>query len=216
MLWGPSEFDNRHTVVFNFLYDLPFFNGRSGFVKMALAGWQISGIAQFQTGTPCGVLGTNDYAGAGLDTNLGNAGCPNVSGQFWVVNGDPKIIGDFAAGGSKDTHQWFATTNPDGSPIFTAPPAGTFNLQRVRNIIYLPGFQNWNLGLFKSFPINERFGFQFRAEAFNFINHPNWGGGSGGGVSFNPTSSTFGKVTTKGGGLGGGERNLQLSLRFYF
>jgi len=35
-------------------------------------------------------------------------------------------------------------------------------------------------------------------------------------VQFNPTSSTFGKVTTKGGGTGGGERNLQLSLRLYF
>ena len=36
------------------------------------------------------------------------------------------------------------------------------------------------------------------------------------GVNFNPTSSTFGKMTTKGGGTGQGERNLQLSLRLYF
>jgi hypothetical protein len=128
-----------------------------------------------------------------------------------VVNGDPKILGKFGTAG-----QWFATKNPDGSPIFTPPPAGTFNMQRVRDIIYQPGFQNWNLGLFKRFPINERTGLQFRAEAFNFINHPNLGGGSGGGVNFNPTSSTFGKVTTKGGGVGGGERNIQLSLRYYF
>ena len=86
----------------------------------------------------------------------------------------------------------------------------------LRDLIYQPGFQNWNIGLFKAFPIDKQRGLQFRAEAFNFINHPNWGGGSGGGVNFNPTSSTFGKVTTKGGGVGGGERNLQLSLRFYF
>jgi len=52
---------------------------------------------------------------------------------------------------------------------------------------------------------------QFRAEGYNFINHPNWGGTSGGGVNFNPTSATFGKVTTKGS-----ERNLQLSLKYYF
>jgi len=115
----------------------------------------------------------------------------------------------------------FVTKNPDGTPIFTAPAPGTFNTQRVRDLIYQPGFQNWNLGLFKSFPIGERSGVQFRAEAFNFINHPNWGGGSGGipgtnAVNFDPTSSNFGKVTTKGGGVGGGERNIQLSLRVYF
>src|SRR5206468_1896310 len=129
--------------------------------------------------------------------------------------GDPKIIGTFGTDG-----QWFATKNSDGTPIFTAPAAGTFNTQRVRDLIHQPGFQNWNLGLFKSFPITEGTGIQFRAEAFNFINHPNWGGGSGGdfrtGVNFDPVSSNFGKVTTKGGGVGGGERNIQLSLRVYF
>lgn len=216
MLWGPSEFDNRHTVVINYLYELPFFKHQTGFVGKALGGWQISGVTQFQTGTPCGVYASTDFAGSGLDTNLGNAGCSHFSGQYMVLNGDPKVLGQFAANGSSDPRLWFATNNADGSPIFTAPPAGTFNTQRVRDIIYQPGFQNWNLGLFKSFPINERMGFQFRAEAFNFINHPNLGGATGGGVSFDVNNANFGKVTTKGGNPGGGERNLQLSLRFFF
>jgi hypothetical protein len=207
-LWGPSEFDARHMVQVFYLYDLPFFRAQANIAGKALGGWQISGVTQFQTGLPCGVAGTSDYAGVGQDANFG---C-GANGQYWIVNGDPKIIGSFGANG-----QWFATKNPDGSPIFTAPPAGTFNVARnIRDIIYQPGFQNWNLGLFKKFAFTERIGLQFRAEAFNFINHPNWGGGSGGGVQFNPTSSTFGKVTTKGGGTGGGERNLQLSLRLYF
>jgi predicted heme/steroid binding protein len=212
-LWGPSEFDARHMVQIFYLYDLPFFRGQSNLAGKALGGWQISGVTQFQTGLPCGVAGTSDYAGVGQDANFG---C-GVNGQYWSVNGDPKIIGTFGTSG-----QWFATKNPDGSPIFTPPAAGTFNLaQNVRDLIHLPGFQNWNLGLFKKFAFTERMGLQFRAEAFNFINHPNWGGGSGavgspGGVQLNPTSSTFGKVTTKGGGTGQGERNLQLSLRFYF
>ncbi len=34
-------------------------------------------------------------------------------------------------------------------------------------MIYNPGFNNWNIGLFKKFAITERIGFQFRAEAFN-------------------------------------------------
>jgi hypothetical protein len=207
MMWGPSEFDARHILVFSYLYDLPFFKNRSNLSGKLLGGWQISGVTQFQTGQPCGAAHASDYAGVGLDSNFG---C-GVNGQYWTVNGVPKIIGTFGSSG-----QWFSTKNPDGSSIFVVPANGTFNHARVRDLIYQPGFQNWNLGLFKSFPVDEQRGFQFRAEAFNFINHPNWGGGSGGGVNFDPTSANFGKVTTKGGGVGGGERNLQLSLRFYF
>jgi hypothetical protein len=207
MLWGPSEFDARHIFIVNYLYQLPIFRQQEGFFGKVLGGWQISGISQFQTGNPCSAAAATDYAGVGLDSNFG---C-GVNGQYWAVNGHPKIIGTFGSGG-----QWFSTTNSDGTPIFSAPPAGTFVSQRVRNLIYQPGFQNWNMGLFKMLPIAERLKLQFRAEAFNVFNHPNWGGGSGGGVNFNPTSSTFGKVTTKGGGVGGGERNLQLSLRLEF
>ncbi len=207
MMWGPSEFDARHILVFSYLYDLPVFKNRSNLTGKLLGGWQVSGVTQFQTGLPCGAAHASDYAGVGLDSNFG---C-GVNGQYWTVNGVPKIIGTFGSSG-----QWFSTNNPDGSSIFVVPANGTFNHARVRDLIYQPGFQNWNLGLFKSFPIDEQRGFQFRAEAFNFINHPNWGGGSGGGVNFDPTSSNFGKVTTKGGGVGGGERNLQLSLRLYF
>ena len=213
LMWGPSEFDSRHIVIVNYLYDLPFFRHQSGVVGKALGGWQISGITQFQTGLPCSVAGPNDYAGVGLDSNFG---C-GVNGQYWVVHGTPGIIGTFGPNG-----QWFSTTNPDGSAIFTAPPKGTFNTQLVRNIIRQPGFQNWNLGLFKEFPIGEKRGFQFRAEAYNVWNHPNWCGASGcsgtTNIGLDPTNpKTFGKVLVKGGSSSGsGERNLQLSLRFYF
>jgi hypothetical protein len=99
------------------------------------------------------------------------------------------------------------------------PIRGTFNTQRVRNLIYQPGFQNWNLGLFKRFPVNEHLRFQFRAEAYNVWNHPNWCGNSGcsgtTNIGLNPTNTaTFGKVLSKGSGSSGqGERNLQISLR---
>jgi hypothetical protein len=206
-LWGPSEFDARHNLIANFVYDLPFFKSQSGLAGKTLGGWQISSLLQFQTGNPCSVAGSNDYAGVGLDSNFG---C-GVNGQYWAQNGTPKILGNFGAG------KWFATTNSDGSSIFTAPTKGTFNAQYVRDIIYQPGFNNWNFGLFKSFRVSEQVRLQFRAEAFNFLNHPNWGGQSGGGVNFNPTSSTFGEVTTKGGSpFSGGERNIQLSLKLEF
>ena len=142
MLWGPSEFDARHILAINYLYQLPFFRKQSGFAGKAFGGWQISGVSQFQTGLPCGVAEQRNIALVGLDSNFG---C-GVNGQYWVVNGDPKVLGQFAAGGSKDPAHWFAVNNPDGSPIFAAPPNGTFNTQRVRDLIHQPGFENWNCG----------------------------------------------------------------------
>jgi hypothetical protein len=204
-MWGQSFFDVRHVMIINYLYELPFFRNRTSLSGKILGGWQVSGITQFQTGTTCSVLRNNDYAGTGQDGNLDN--CPGA-GQFWVINGDPKIMHQFAAQGSSDPNQWFKVRNADGSPLFTPPAAGTFNQQLgVRNPLHNPGFQNWNVGLFKRFAIREQVGFQFRAEAFNVFNHPNWSG-----ANFDPLSANFGKVTGKTNDV----RNLQLSLRLYF
>ncbi len=202
-LWAPSEFDSRHVVVINYVYALPFFKNATTVTAKLLGGWQISGVNQFQTGTPCSVGSANDYAGVG---EVGTFGCGNV-GQFWVMNGTPSIVGQFA-NSAASSNQYFAVVNTNGTPIFTPPAAGTFNLQpNVRDSIYGPGFQDWNLGLFKKFPMNDRTGFEFRAEAFDVNNHPNWST-----PSYNPTSATFGKVTAKTTLA----RNLQLSLRFYY
>jgi hypothetical protein len=77
----------------------------------------------------------------------------------------------------------------------TAPATGTFNLQPgSRDSFYQPGFQDWNLALFKTFAINERTGFQFRAEVYDCPNHPNLSG-----PNSNPTSSQFGEITGKSG-----------------
>jgi hypothetical protein len=202
-LWGPSEFDNRHAVVFSYVYDLPFFKDASKMTGKLLGGWQISGVNQYQTGTPCGIGTNNDYAGVG---EVGSFGCGS-EGQFWVINGTPQILGQFA-NSTASPNQYFSVTNSSGQALFTAPPTGTFNLQKgVRNSIYQPGFQDWNLGLYKKFRITERQGIEFRAEAFDVNNHPNWST-----PGLNPTATNFGKVTSKTTL----SRNLQLSLRYAF
>ena len=88
----------------------------------------------------------------------------------------------------------------------------------LRNLIYGPGFQNHNLGLFKDFTIKERHRITFRVEAFNWLNHPDWSG-----PDTNPNNvviengkvnlqrSTFGKISSKGG-----NRELQFALRYQF
>jgi hypothetical protein len=201
-LWGPSDFDTRHVLVLNLIYELPIFRNGSTLVGKTLGGWQVTSVTQFQTGTPFKVQTGDDYAGVG-------PGSGNQISSIWNISGDPHL-GDpkFAVGGKSDPSYYFKISNPDGSPIFTAPAAGTFTTQRNRNLLYNPGFQNWNLGLFKSFRVTEQQALTFRAEGFNFINHPNWNG-----PDTNPKnySTTFGKVTSKSS-----ERTLQLSLRYSF
>jgi Carboxypeptidase regulatory-like domain len=212
-LWGPSSFDNRHTLALNYIYALPLFRDKARLSGKVLGGWQITGVAQFQTGTPVTVGTGDDFAGVGglgnLDSNPGD----NKAIQIWNVSGDPKLSrGDrqFSSSNS-DKNLWFRTTNPDGTSLFTAPAAGTFTTQRNRNLIYGAGFQNWNLGIFKGFQISENHRLQFRCEMFNFINHPNWGGDSGGPPDTRPRQATFGKIVTKGN-----QRQLQMSLRYSF
>jgi hypothetical protein len=193
-LWGPSEYDERHVVIINYIYALPFLKQNRW-----MGGWSIAGTAQFQTGTPCGIGVNNDYAGVG---EYGSFGCGS-EGQFWVLNGPVTInTGAFAGPTGNANSVKYFTVNA------TAPATGTFNLQPgVRGSVYGPGFQDWNLSLFKTFAINERSGFQFRAEAYDFPNHPNLSG-----PNFTPTSAQFGEITSKTGL----QRTLQLSLRFYF
>jgi hypothetical protein len=203
-LWGPSEYDIPQAFVANYLWSDPFFARRHDLSGEILGGWQFAGNVQAQKGEPCGIGVSTDYAGVS-STDLGSFGCGS-EGQFWVMNGKPSYPKKFAgfAGGSG---QWFSTTNSNG-PIWTKPNPGTFNLQPgVRDSVREPGFQNWNLSMIKSFPVTEKTGFEFRAEAYNFINHPNLSN-----PNLSPTSGTFGEIT----GKNGNNRTLQLGARFSF
>jgi len=193
-LWGPSEFDVHHIAIVNYIYALPFMKNNK-----LIGGWSIAGTVQFQTGVPCGIGTNNDFAGVG---EFGSFGCGS-QGQFWNLTGPVTINTGAYAGptGSASSVKYF-TAN------VSQPPTGTFNLQPgVRDSVYQPGLQDWNISLFKTFKVNERAGFQFRAECYDFPNHPNLSG-----PNLNPTSSQFGEITSKTGLA----RNMQLSLRFYF
>jgi hypothetical protein len=206
--WGPSTFDTRQFAVINWIYEIPLFRNQSNISGKLLGGWQITGITQFQSGVPFSIGTNTDYAGIGTATF-----------QPWQVNGPVSYPHAFSNGAGTGQY-WFTTTDSSGNKLFTAPTAGTFSNQ-TKDLYYAPGFVNWNLGIFKTFKLNERNGITFRAEAFNWINHPNLGGANGAGAfgitgpqgqpDGNPTSSTFGMVTTKDG-----RRNLQLSLQYSF
>jgi hypothetical protein len=199
--WGKAGFDTRHVAVINFIWDMPFFNGsQNRAVRSVLGGWQMSGVTQFQTGTPFSVGRGDDFLGIG-----------STDGKPWNLSGPGEFKGQFsnrnAAGNyADDTNFWF-NPRPGGQPWATIPANGTFPNQNRNSITFHnPGFQNWNLALFKSFQTFEKQALQFRFEAFNWPNHPNWGG-----VNVDPLNAIFGKVTTKSS-----QRNLQLSLRYQF
>ncbi len=196
-VWGNSDYDRRHVFVGNVIYELPIFRHGTGFTKAVLGGWQVTLLAQLQTGTPF-TVGTGDDV-AGIGTGNGNNSMPatiyNVVGDPHVS--DPKFS---ATGVGSDPNTYFNPT------AFQKPSPGTFTTQRNRNLLYGPGFQNWTGSLFKTFAIGERQGVTFRAEVYNIPNHPNWNG-----PDTNPNSSTFGKVTNKNF-----ERTFQLSLRYFF
>jgi hypothetical protein len=198
--WGKSANDTRHIAVLNFVWEMPFFNRTSNKVMRTIAGgWQLSGVNQWQTGTPFTIQNGDDYLGIGSANNKpwNLAGAPQFSGQF----------SNRTAAGNFDDGNFFFQRTLNGAPLATRPANGTLPNQNRNSIGFNnPGFQNWNLALFKAFSITERQKLTFRAEGFNWINHPNWGN-----VEPNPTNANFGKVTTKTG-----ERSLQLSLRYNF
>ena len=199
--WGKSANDTRHITVVNFIWELPFLNSNdtNKVVRLVAGGWQISGVNQFQTGTPFTIQNGDDYLGIG-----------SANGKPWNLAGAPEYSGQFSnrtAAGNFDDGNFFFQRNLGGAPLAARPGNGTLPNQNRNSISFNnPGFQNWNIALFKAFRITERQALTFRAEGFNFLNHPNWGG-----VDSNPTSATLGKVTGKFG-----ERNIQLSLRYNF
>ena len=206
-LWGPSEFDKRNVLTLNWLYTVPFWNTENTIQAKLLGGWQFSGSAQFQTGAPCsvGAGSSNDYAGVG---ETGNFNCQTGVGQFWVQNAPISTPKKFAGpDGNPSSPKWFNTTS-GGQAIWTAPPAGTFNLQKnIRDNVYSPGIQMWNMAMIKTFRVYKSNEFQFRAEAYDVFNHADLGG-----AQYNPTSAQFGEVT----GKNDNSRQLQVGLRYQF
>ena len=101
---------------------------------------------------------------------------------------------------------------------FTAVSSGLGDAPRN----FARGFGAWQMDLAvrREFPIHERLKLQFRAEAFNIFNHPNFGA-----INAQFGQPTFGQATgTLASSLGilsplyqqGGPRSMQFALKFIF
>src|SRR5262249_6737442 len=99
---------------------------------------------------------------------------------------------------------------------FGTPATGTIG-NTTRNEFRGPGYQNWNLALFKNFHFKESMRLQVRLETFNTLNHVQYGGNTTG----DPTQSNAGVNNQPGayfGMLGGTRdpRQIQLGAKLYF
>jgi len=141
--WGESSYNRRQVLVFSYVYPLPFWRTGREWYKVALGGWQISGVTVLQSGLPFNVGISSDVAGTGISNQR-----PNVVGA-WTGSSRVQYL------------------NP---AAFAVPATGTFGNLGAFAICY-PFFDNWDLALQKSFRVTERFQTAFRAEFFNFPNH---------------------------------------------
>jgi hypothetical protein len=192
--YAASTNDIKHNIVGSFDYGLPFgkshmfLSGAKGWQQYVLGGWQLNGIMTIHTGLPYNIIqqGNNqNYPGYR----------PDLVGDPFLQN---PTVGPYG--------QYF-------NPKAFALPACVAPLKVCpgdlgRNAYFGPGFFDFDASLFKDFPIKERFGLQFRFEAFNVTNTPSFA---------NPNSDlsqagTFGKITSTYSGA----RELQFALKLKF
>ncbi len=191
-----ADQDIPQSLVFNYVWELPFARKSNGIVKVLGAGWQVNGISTFRSGRPLNICLQNDNAG------LGDSG----------ICERPDITGNPVLDESKRSlNQWFNTS------AFSIPALGTFG-NGGRNPVRGSGINNWDLSIFKvtDFPwfgrhsgwnAAETAKLEFRAEMFNVWNHPQY---ADPGTTLG--DANFGQIT----GLGINPREIQFGLRIEF
>jgi hypothetical protein len=194
--YSTAAWDIRHNFVSSFTYELPFGRGKkyggnmNRVMNLAAGGWQLNGLLSLRSGLPF-TLRSNGCTG------VWNACMPQLVGK------DPNA----APSNGRSPDGWFDTSavaKPSDPRFGGALAQG--NLGPQTN--YGPPTRVLDASMFKGFSITERFLVQFRAEAFNIGNTPQFN------VPDNNVQDTlFGKVT---GTQSGSERKYQFALRLQF
>jgi hypothetical protein len=158
---GSSDFDIRHNINSNFLWELPvgknkmLLRSAPGWLDQIIGGWQIASVIRYRSGLPTTVAGNLAYNANYWLSSLAIVTKPVASGVGFDQNGNPSIFGSTGASGS------FADELPGHS--------GT------RAPVRLAPFFNTDLTLQKTFRLpKEGQSIKFRAEAFNVFNNVNF------------------------------------------
>jgi hypothetical protein len=187
-----SPNDISRTLVVSGVYALPFGHGQkfgSGWNRaedLILGGWQLNGIATYQTGFPL-VLTTQNTSGSGSLTMR-----PNNNGHSALLTGPVE----------SRLNEYFNTA------VFSQPAPFTFgNTGRTLPDVRTPGMENIDFSLFKNFQVTEKLQAELRAEAFNLLNQVVFGA-----PNSVLTSGQFGVISSQANT----PRELQFALKLLF
>jgi hypothetical protein len=198
---GLSVFDQRHRFVTSVLYALPFGNGRKylshGIASRVVGGWELNSIVTVAKGFPLTVVPGSDRSqtSTGYDRTNATGISPNMS--------------------NPTTGEWF------NIQAFALQPLNTYG-NAGRDVVIGPGVFDWDFSTLKNIVITEKRSLQLRFEAFNFLNHPNFGDpaltlgnnrADASGVPI-PGTGSFGTITSTRSGID--MRELQFSLKLIF
>jgi hypothetical protein len=150
-----------HNLVINYSWDLPDVPLSNPVLGALINGWQLSGVNAFVSGdwAPVNFTTTDNFDFSGGDGGQAN----DLGGGLRAVR--PNVTGDPMAGGGDPLTGWFNTA------AFSRPAGRGDYGNSPRNVVRRPGVNNWDLALFKNFRFGDNRAFQFRAEAFNVLNH---------------------------------------------
>jgi hypothetical protein len=194
--YGKSGTDQTHSMVVNYIWDLPAASKLlpNRVVRFALDRWQVSGVAAFVSGQPSGVgfstVDGADLSGGGDGTRI------IVTGKAQLPYSERKFERFF---------------NP---AVFARPSRGDPG-NAPRDVFRGPGHHNWDLSLVKNIPVfSEKRMLQFRSEMYNAFNHTQYSGVDST-ARFDAqgaqVNARFGQVTGTRSA-----RVMQMSLRFTF
>ena len=199
--YGPSFFNARHVLSLHGLYQLPIGRGRALGANMSrgadllAGGWKVNFISSLHTGFPLTLFGRDSTNQRVRGNNFPNHYRPlqivNQSIDHWFGTGP-----GFCSGVGVD----------DGVCAYGNAAQGVFGNSGVGTET-APGYKNLDLSIGKEFHLTEAKYFDFRADAFNIFNHPNFGP-----PDRNITSTAFGAIN----GIVGTPRTMQFALKFYF
>jgi hypothetical protein len=235
--YSSSDFDIRERFTGTVTYTIP---GRRGFAQLA-EGWKLTSIVTLQSALPWGLAGSrgggndpsgtqefndtwNFYGNPDDFSGLGRGSVPYITGANAVNTSACSSKVDGPGSLSYVSLQKYGCYVQGSSVLI--PPAIGWRGNAVRNMFRGNPIRMWDASIMKDFRFGERVNAQFRIEAFNVLNHVNFGNpafnGAGGNLPFANTnllgaSQATPDVSNNNPSLGsGGPREFQFGLRLSF